>query len=115
MIPPGLLAVFRPDGTNLDRAPLCRRDAAGDLNRLVAILGFDEEVAAELFLGLGEWAVRRGELAVADANGGGLIGVLEAVRSHVIASLFQSFGEPPVVLLGNYVGSHGLQHTDQAT
>src|SRR5436190_8427670 len=100
MVPPKMLfAVFGPDWTTFDYTPLGRRDAARDLNGLVPILGFDEEVAAELLFGLGERAVGGGDLAVADAHGRGLVGVLQPVRPHVIAGLLDAFRECPIVLL----------------
>src|SRR6266699_352971 len=100
MDPPKMLfAVFRPDRANLDRAPLRRRNAARDLDGLVPILRFDQEVAAELFLGLGERTVGGGDFAVADAHGRRLLGVLQPVRAHVIARFLDAFGECPVVLL----------------
>ena len=44
----------RPD---FHRAPVARRDLARDFDRLVQVVGFDQEVAAQLLARLGERAI----------------------------------------------------------
>src|SRR5256885_1384865 len=62
-----LLLAEVDDRPHLDAAGARRRDPAGDLQRLVQVLGLDQVEPAELLLGLGERAVGGGQLAVADA------------------------------------------------
>src|SRR5947209_15550938 len=56
---------------DLDRAVLRERDLLGDRNGGVEIRRFDQIVAAELLLGLGEGPVMDGLFAVGGAHGGG--------------------------------------------
>src|SRR5574341_1074376 len=91
--------VSPPNGPNLDRSPLGRRNPRRDLDRVVQVLGFDEEVAPELLFGLRERPVGGRELAVANANGGRGIGVLQSVAADIMAALLDVFREGGVVLL----------------
>src|SRR5262245_18192641 len=58
----------RNDRPRFVRAPPCRWNPRTNLDGLVNILGFDEIVAAELFLGLGEWPVGHQFFSVTKAD-----------------------------------------------
>src|SRR4051794_2889576 len=48
---------------------LCRRNATGDLNRLVEVFRLDEIEAGEQLLGLGKWTIVELHLPVTDTHG----------------------------------------------
>src|SRR6266545_2275810 len=87
------------DRADLDRARPRRGDTCRDRRRLVQVLRIDDVVAAELFAGLGEGAVGRQRLAVADADGRGGRNRLERVAGAVFPALLDAFGESPVLLV----------------
>src|SRR5262249_52933814 len=58
------------DGTNFDSAESCDRNAFSDLDRFVEIVRIDQVIAAELFVGLCEWAIGDESFAVADPDAG---------------------------------------------
>src|SRR5882672_9732460 len=80
-------ARHRPDGPDLDGAVTRVRDARGDADRFVEVLGLDEVVPAELLLGLGEGPVGRDGLAVPHANRGRGSRRLEGVPGPEVAGL----------------------------
>src|SRR5687767_1557505 len=57
--------------SQFDAPALRSGNARGDVNRFVQILGFNEIVTANLFLGFGEGSVGPQNLAVTHADGGG--------------------------------------------
>src|SRR5579872_1980236 len=90
-------AIHRPDRPHLDRTVLGGGDLGGDADRLVQVLGLDQVVAAELFAGLGERAVRGQRLAVADPHRGGGGDRLQPVGRLEGAALDDALGEGAVV------------------
>ena len=86
------------DRAHLDGAVGRRRNARRDLNGVVQILRFDEVVAAELFLGFGEGAIRRGHLAIAHAHCGGALGRLQRFAAEQVSAPLDVLGELPVRL-----------------
>src|SRR5213593_1019285 len=90
-----LLWRAHPNGPHLDRvAPAQQRVAGRDRERLVEVLDFDDAVAAQLLLGLGERAIGRDRLAVLQPHGRGgagqvqrIAGLKDAVPSEALAEL----------------------------
>src|SRR2546427_3768133 len=72
----------RPD---LDRAATGHRNPRGDGNRLVEIGRIDQEVAAQLLLGLRERTVGHHPLALAHPDGRGRRGGLERSGGAILA------------------------------
>src|SRR5580658_4651110 len=54
---------------NFDRPFACARDASGDVDGLVEVLGFHHKKAAKLFARFGKWTVGHQPFAVAHSNG----------------------------------------------
>src|SRR5258706_4220405 len=77
----------RPDRPHLDRADAPRRDARGDLDRLVQVLRLDEVEADEDLLGLGERPVGHRDLAAAHPHRGGARHRLQRLRGEAVAAL----------------------------
>src|SRR6516165_3584775 len=59
------------DGTNFHSAPTAGRNASGDVDGFVKVLGVDQKEAAQLFARLRERAVSDHAFAVFNANAGG--------------------------------------------
>src|SRR5712671_3271338 len=75
------------DRTHFDRARARGRDAGGELDRLVEILGLDEVEAAQLLARLREGAVGGDRLAVLDAHGGRGRDRLQRLPADVVPAL----------------------------
>src|SRR5580704_2927762 len=86
------------DGAHLDRSPTNRGNAGRQSNGFVEILGFDEIVAAELFLGFGEWTVGDEAFFVAQADGGRRGSVVELVAPAKMPALGDALGVVSIFL-----------------
>src|SRR5689334_15655246 len=89
--------------TDLDGAVLCARDSRRDLNGIVEVLRLDEIEAAELFLRFRERSVGRGDLAIANSNGGRGLRGLERFAAEPVAALSGVVGELHVL------AAHGIE------
>ena len=69
----------------------CRRPGWQSAFRVA--FSFDQVVAAELLLGLGERAVGGGNLAIPDPDGRGGVRRLERVAADIVAALLDVLGE----------------------
>src|SRR5215510_11248134 len=92
------------DRPHLDRAAHPhRRDARRDRDRLVEVLGLDHVIAAQLFLRLGERAVRADRLSILGPHGRRCAGRLERIAGEEGAAPPDAFGE-----LAKFLENRGL-------
>src|ERR1700676_993213 len=93
---------MRDDGRNFDRTPPRRRNPRGQCQSLFEVLGFDQVVAAKLFLGLREWAIGDRALAVAHPHGLGFGNTVQFIASSHVATARDALGKLHV-LLKNFI------------
>src|SRR5271167_2378510 len=84
-----------PDGPHLNRPVTGSGDLLRHSNHFVQIAGFNQVVAAELLLGLGEWPITSQPLPVVHAHGGGSSGRLERVAT--LDTFTEFLAERPVL------------------
>src|SRR6266508_160782 len=96
------------DRAHLDRAVERPGDLGGGLDRLVEVLAVDDVEAAELLLGLGEWAIGGERLVAPDPHRGGGADRLERLAGLHQAAVDDVLGE--VVIGLGHARPFGLAH-----